>query len=123
MKTRIIYIFTLLAIMLVSANLQAQQQQMAPEQRAENRTQIIHEVCDLSQKQQAEVKEAFLTFFEGMAQFREGLQQANRAQLKERRATRQENFQTLQKSLQEILSPDQWELWQEHRKRKQPIAD
>ena len=121
MKTRIIYIFTLLAIMLVSANLQAQPQQNDPEQRAENRTQIIHEVCDLSENQQAEVKEAFLTFFEGMAQFREGLQQADRPQLREGRATRQENFQTLQNSLQEILSPDQWELWQEHR--KQQAAD
>ncbi len=67
------------------------------------------------------IREKFLSFFEGMVQLRERPQPAERAQLKERRLTRQENFQTLQASLQEILSPEQWELWQEYR--KQQAAD
>jgi hypothetical protein len=120
MKSSGIKIWTLIAILLLSvASFAANGKKRSIDQRATLQMQKINEVCNLTTKQQAQVKQVFvakITSQQALNQQNEkkaGTGKDNRAT---RLAARKANKQHTGSSMKSILTPEQVALWGAYKK-------
>ncbi|HPR31138.1 MAG TPA: hypothetical protein PLK12_03540 [Prolixibacteraceae bacterium] len=125
MKSSGIKIIFILAALIISMGSFAEKRQKATiDQRATLQMQKIHQVCNLSTEQQAQVKQVFVEKY--TARQRINQQKENKTQLKsteakkqrrtERASALQATRQQVDQSMRNILTPEQVALW---RARKQ----
>jgi len=125
MKSSGIKIIFILAALIISMGSFAEKRQKATiDQRATLQMQKIHQVCNLSTEQQAQVKQVFVEKY--TARQRINQQKENKTQLKsteakkqrrtERASALQATRQQVDRSMRNILTPEQVALW---RARKQ----